>query len=255
MAILATDFANIQKHIAITKCGEIADMMLPLLKKHGITVFNYYRMYFDGSVIRLSTDRAWTMHYFKKDYLNRSTVPLSYLTKPINYFIWLTDDCPEMLLDAAINFDTSNGISIAERHNDYMEYFCFATTLSNTSIINNFYINNLDLLRKYCFQFKERANMLLKTYEKKKLILTNINSCKIDFQPDQILRITDSIQLSGQQNACARLLLKGMSCKGIAQEINLSPRTVESYLNNLKNKLKCRNRTELIVKLTDILPS
>jgi len=30
-------------------------------KNAHITVFNYYRIYFDGTVIRFSSDRAWTL--------------------------------------------------------------------------------------------------------------------------------------------------------------------------------------------------
>ncbi len=125
-----------QNHISLSSCESIAEIMLPQLKKHGITVFNYYRVYFNGSMIRFSTDRAWSEHYFKKNYLSTVNPPQSYLTKPVNYFIWLLEDCPEMLLDAAINFDTANGISIAERHDEYVDYFCFATTRNNKSIIN-----------------------------------------------------------------------------------------------------------------------
>jgi LuxR family quorum-sensing system transcriptional regulator SolR len=241
-----TDTKQIKEQMAAAKCEEVAEIMLPQLKKHGITVFNYYRMYFDGSVIRLSTDRAWTEHYFKKDYLNKSTVPPSYLEKPLNYFIWLLDDCPELLLDAATNFNTSNGISIAKRHEDSIEYFCFATTTHNTAIINNFYINNLDVLQNYCAYFNERAQNLLNFADKNRLVITS----SID---QGTSRHPSSIKLSDRQLDCAYLLLKGMSYKQIGSVLNLSPRTVETHLAYLKTKLNCHNKTELIIKLSSIL--
>src|SRR6185312_14899319 len=117
----STNSKTWKNHVTVTSCTEMANIMLPMLSKHGIKVFNYYRIYFDGSVIRLSTDHDWTEHYFQKDYLQTLTVPKSYITKPLNYYIWQTDDCPEMLLDAAINFDTSNGISIAKVRPDSIE--------------------------------------------------------------------------------------------------------------------------------------
>lgn len=250
--IFATDLKQIKEHIALSKCEEVADIMLPLLNKHGITVFNYYRMFFDGTVIRLSSDRSWTEHYFKKGYINQLTVPESYLQKPLNYFIWQNDDCPEMLLDAAINFDTSNGISIALKQPDSIEYYCFATTRSNTTIVNNFYINNLDLLLQYGAFFKERADSLIKMGEKNKIITTKSINLSEENNSINSLQRKHSSALSNRQFHCATFLLKGLSQKEIALQLNISPRTVETHLNNLKIKLACRNKSELITKLSTL---
>lgn len=63
----------------------------------------------------------------------------------------------------------------------------------------------------------------------------------------------NSVYLSGQQKACAKLLLKGLTSKQIAKRLNLSYRTVEAYVNHLKNKLNCQNKTELVLKLQELL--
>ncbi len=62
---------------------------------------------------------------------------------------------------------------------------------------------------------------------------------------------TNNIYLSKRQIECAKLLLQGMKVKQIAAYLNLSPRTIETYLDNIKIKLNCQNRTELIIKLSD----
>lgn len=58
--------------------------------------------------------------------------------------------------------------------------------------------------------------------------------------------------LSKREISCANLLLSGMTYKEIAIQLNLSYRTIETYIENLKQKLHCRNKTELVLKLTEI---
>lgn len=244
--ILSTDLTAIKKHPVLTSCTEVLEIMQPLLKKHGMTIFNFHKEYADGTMIRLSTHQVWTEHYFERGYPLISTVPESYLSKPLNYFIWLIEDCPVLLRDASINFNISNGISIVQKIKNSIEFYCFATTVNNQAIINNFYINNLYLLKKYCSYFKEKASHLINQSEKNKIGINSNNNHfkKMSFQP---------LNLSQRQLDCAQLLLYGKTCKEIAKVLNLSPRTIETHFDYIKTKLGCINKTELIIKLTDLL--
>lgn len=253
---LVTDLDKISNHLAITSSKEIADMMLPQLNKHGITVFNFYREYADGSFIRLSSHREWAERYFKKGYANKlHKIPSAYITKPVNYFVWLTKDYPEMLIDAATNFDISNGVSIVHRHKDYIDFFGFGSSRNNFSIIN-FYINNLDLLQKYSSYFTEQSKSLITSSEKDKLILVNPteqNRNEANSPSNLIFNkvSTPQIKLSNRQYHCAKLLILGKTYKEIATAFNLSVRTVEDYVEQLKIKFGCRNKSELIIKLVE----
>lgn len=240
-----------KNHIALTSCADVAEIMLPLLKPHGMTVFNYYRVYFDGRMIRFSSDKAWTEHYLKKNYMMEMGVPDAYLTKPLNYFLWLTEDCPKMLLDAALNFNTSNGISIAEKHPEYIEYFCFATTLDNTRIINNFYLNNLDVLKQYGYTFREKAQQLIQNSEKTPIQLLSEKAWQLPSKSHEI-NSPLSVLLSNRQAQCADLLLKGMTSKQIGRALDLSPRTIEGYIEDMKIKLQCQNKASLIIRLNEV---
>ena|SRR3990167_193833 len=59
--------------------------------------------------------------------------------------------------------------------------------------------------------------------------------------------------LSKQQKACAFYLLHGFTNKDIALKMNLSRRTIESYIETMKNKFHCRNKTQLILKLSKMI--
>jgi len=54
-------------------------------------------------------------------------------------------------------------------------------------------------------------------------------------------------QLSKREIEVLYYLLHGKSMHAIAETLDLSPRTVESYINNLKNKLQCDSKSEIII--------
>ena len=63
--------------------------------------------------------------------------------------------------------------------------------------------------------------------------------------------LSDTLSLREEQ--CVRYLLEGMSNKQIAWQLQLSTRTIEFYLDNVKSKLSCKNKTQLIDKLARFL--
>lgn len=52
-------------------------------------------------------------------------------------------------------------------------------------------------------------------------------------------------KLSKRERQCLHFLLQGKTIKEIAAYLSLSPRTVEYYFNNIKDKLDCWNKGEL----------
>lgn len=56
-------------------------------------------------------------------------------------------------------------------------------------------------------------------------------------------------QLSRRERECLSLLLKGNSAKQTGRILNLSPRTIESYIEAIKRKFDCRTKIEIISKL------
>lgn len=57
-----------------------------------------------------------------------------------------------------------------------------------------------------------------------------------------------SLGLSIREIECLNLVLENRSYKQIANTLNLSPRTVEHYVDNIKDKLNCSTKLDLISK-------
>lgn len=67
---------------------------------------------------------------------------------------------------------------------------------------------------------------------------------------DLILATSELNNLTKRQKECAYWLGRGYTQKQIARTLKISPRTVEHYLEAIKDKLNCNNRPELIEKIS-----
>jgi DNA-binding CsgD family transcriptional regulator len=63
----------------------------------------------------------------------------------------------------------------------------------------------------------------------------------------------DGRYFSKQEIKCLRLLVAGKTMKLIGLQLGLSERTVEYYLNNIKQKLAVKTKSELIEKVIESL--
>lgn len=64
---------------------------------------------------------------------------------------------------------------------------------------------------------------------------------------------TNKINLSKREVECLKLSIKGRSAKQVGLILNISQRTVEEYLNNIKIKLKVTSKTELVGRAVELL--
>ena len=62
----------------------------------------------------------------------------------------------------------------------------------------------------------------------------------------------EGIYLTQREAECIQLCLLGMSMKAIGEELNLSARTIEFYLKNVKDKIGVRKKKDLITVFTQI---
>lgn len=62
-----------------------------------------------------------------------------------------------------------------------------------------------------------------------------------------------NVELTERQLQCAEYLLQGKTAREIAELLGLSRRTVEYYLSNIKSKLECKNKAEMILKISLLL--
>lgn len=153
------------------------------------------------------------------------------------------------------------GLSIYKRHGQYVELWDFSTTQTNsilsTTILAtktiellskyiNFFntkISNLDFCEQAAIKFPSKINLSLNSASKANIpsFLKAIQSTPFSEQLQG-----KSFTFSKREWECLHMLTEGKTMKGIAKTLNLSPRTVESYLNKIKHKSGYHFKSDLI---------
>jgi DNA-binding CsgD family transcriptional regulator len=89
-----------------------------------------------------------------------------------------------------------------------------------------------------CHELKENLISALQNHDKKNALLSSHYKVGLSENP---------LDLSARELECIFCILRGMTAKQIAEILNLSKRTIEFYLENVKNKFGCLTKTELLV--------
>ncbi|AIK96911.1 LuxR C-terminal-related transcriptional regulator [Candidatus Odyssella acanthamoebae] len=134
------------------------------------------------------------------------------------------------------HFNNAHGLTVVKKYHTHCDFFIFSTS-ANNPLINNFYLNNKEIILRCIEDFYSDMHEALKELKSHCFwVPTNNSHLKLD---------PLSVSLSKRQSECALLLLKGLTTKQIAQKINLSPHTIEEYLTHLREKLEVANKTLL----------
>jgi len=142
------------------------------------------------------------------------------------------------------------------------EGYGFATANNSPELANSF-INNLYLFRKFIHYFHSEADEPILHMQKCSVdisstcgdsfyaptqyfeTLTGAENARDFLKKIDPLRYQVLQSLSPREKECLRWFLKGLSAVQIGKKVHLSNRTVEHYLDSVKNKLSCNSRQEL----------
>ncbi len=265
MDLKKPEIAMIDYNLSIR--NKILDVCKPLFDNFGITYFEFDQICNDGRVFYISTDKKWLQFslenrmFHDEDHVNLCSIAK---TRKYRYALWdklKLGDAP--LLSNYFHHDIWNGLTINEIEENSFNTYSFATTKNNTSL-NSFFINNLPLFDHFIFYFKQKLKLILDE-ENKKLFFnaTPLKDIKglnefeydknaIDFIEKTSLQhfeinLNDKIIcLTRRELQCLQMLSSGKTSKEIGNQLAISRRTVEGYINSVKNKTGLTFKNELI---------
>lgn len=261
---------NLKNHIIFTQASAMREICRPLRQHFNITSFVYAKNFSNGTEIRLTNNPSWVLHYYEHEYYKQSAFEKHPSEIVPGFVLWSQLSNHHAVLNAAREFNIDHGITLVKKVPDAVEYYFFGTTCDNAHIVN-FYLNNIDLLERFTFYFKEKGHKLIRQALANKIILpgkyqytspivdegnvclidNNLRQRFTDATPINHVYINDEFQtgFTKRELDCITELLKGKTSKEISTILAISPRTVETHLENLKSKLHCQSKSALIDKL------
>ncbi len=182
----------------------------------------------------------------------------------VSFLLWLTKDVIlPPIRSLHHEYDIWHGFNITYRKKEYCELFCFAFS-KNSDDKSQFFLQNSPLLTKFCDYFRVKAIDLIDDCNKSKLALyadkfdlyymeemnRDINQFLKKINNENSLYLTnkkgDLVHLTPRELDCISIFMKNRTMKEIGKILDLSPRTVENHIGNIKQKLEVNYKSQLI---------
>jgi len=157
---------------------------------------------------------------------------------------------------------------VIQKDEDSVEFFGFAGKKGACGL-EKLYLNQPDLLKSFGAYFKQQLDPILFHMGKEAGLLKDLKGEHFFFNEplhpeipnDECLAFLEDLgvkeakafsRLSLREKQCLKLLTEGKSAKETAAILHLSPRTIETYFENIKKKLACWSKQELFSIAKDL---
>jgi len=230
----------------------------------GLTTFGYKRVYPNGQYLFLSTNQDWLKYHYQnvKDHgaFFGEAMDTAHLNR--SYRVLWPSTHHDHFLDALNHFGMWHGMNFYKWRGDYLELWTFSTSCDRGGI-SQIYLNTLPYFEDFIHYFNLKCSEIISIKDEKKLACLEqclstparktssnpplseiINQIKID--KFLINAPNGLITLTKRESECLKLLGTGKSAKEVAAILEISPRTVEYYVNQIKEKTGCYSKSKLL---------
>lgn len=157
-------------NLFFTASSEV-DKIYSSIKKVKITIFTYIKNFNDHVQIHFYNLRLWIEDYYKLELYKNSLFENHSNRYETIVFLWANNiHNPKVIKHEKPYFNSHNGIIPIEKQLGGCEFYSFFVCDHNRLLIN-FYINNLSILKKLHFNFKNIFNKTLKKAGQSKVII------------------------------------------------------------------------------------
>ena len=247
---------------------EIIVLCQPIFKLFNVNYFGHTRAFHNGQFVSLMTNSELAESFLKRKYPISSSEGKGFYLNTGCYIsdCFMQNSGIEGKLRALWSeFHIGYLIHIIKKHANYDDMYSFGLNTEDRALVNKF-LNHLKMIEHFILYFKNQSLNIFNKIEpvsysedyfsllqNKSNMVTitdeeQANFFKVlSFKKVQVTGKLGNVFLSQREYECLHHANKCYSLKEIAKYMNISPRTVETYLNNVKNKLGVAKRSELII--------
>lgn len=260
------DLRAIHNIVQYNECirNRLSEICQPIFNGFGFTSFGYTRLQKNGNRIILETNRDWLNYYSniafeeKKEGTNSLISNLENLiVNPTaeEFHIQMFVGSPKTKIQEQLCvLKVWNSVSCYINSKEYIEIYHLSKATGDNEAIIDLCVNKKFLLLRFLHYFRDKLGLLdignapcVRDANLSKVFIQNgaRNKRSIDHNVDNYIKQTHTdkfylkthdIFISRREAECLNLLSLGKIGKEIASHLNLSSRTVESYINSLKYK-------------------
>lgn len=247
-------------HYIFTSVKKVQQICNPLFANDKFSFFDYARFSKQGEFYGFTTNGDSFRIFFDLEYESlKSCKRLLFDEDRLYYFYSPPPDSFSNSDDSYAAQEilrvtgSDHGFSIINKQGDFIDAYYFSSPLPRDVAIN-YYLSQLPMLHKFITYFHNEASHLIETSNENRIILSDkmrpkLWDCSLKIESDKInlLNNIENINhLTKREMECAKYISQGYTIKEVARLLILSPRTVETHLERLKNKLNIRKKSELV---------
>lgn len=248
--------------------NKIKKFSAPLEQHFGIDEFVYTYISNEGQYFAISNQPEASEFYFHQG-LYKSNVLIRH---PDNYFDgpllpgYIPNKKHKNVMGERFGYYGNTELIIFKKTNKGVHKFLFNTKIHKNPLIG-FYFKNLPFFQAFCKQFLKEWQSHHRIIEKYTINISRLigpdfyqiidldksNPIQELHSQDTFLKQIGCLQkdfklfkpFSAQEKICLNLLSEGKTLKKVAEDMHLSYKTVEHYLENIKDKVNC-TKSELL---------
>jgi hypothetical protein len=223
--------------------NKVYEVSKEFLTAFNFNYFQYLRCFEDGSINCLTNDTRLFEYMQSVD--NIPVVYSSYDNTPEQehtyWFLW-DEALPSMPVQLAKEkCQLHHGITLVKRHKKYYDMIAVALAEEHPNP-HSFYLNKLKIIERFIFEFELNNRDLMQLLNQHPIALpttyrdVNYQSICLPQGRIAVTGKTGQTYVTAQELACLRLLLQGATHKQVAQSLNISYRTVDTYVFRIRQR-------------------
>jgi len=166
----------LKNHYALNVVVDVAAICKPLIEALGINTFCYMKYFNNNTFYTLTNNKIFLQYRFKQNHRFNPLVPTNILKEKFMYIPNVNDPLSKVISNSCREINESHPIYLIERYEGYFELYRFSGKENNQDIIN-ICLNNMEILERFKFYFKEKAKKIIKKFNTNRICVPD------DMQP------------------------------------------------------------------------